>query len=149
VRVFLSMTALASTSRAFAAAPQWAVAVLPSGHEYSLEVAADDATRERGYMFREHVGAREGMIFLFDAADRHSFWMKNCRVALDIVWLDAALRIVDIAHDAAPCPERGECPSLLPVEPARYVLELAAGTSEREGLRRGTPLVVLSEPPLR
>ncbi len=134
---------------AHSAAPQWAVAVLPSGHEYSLEVAADDASRERGYMFRDRIGEREGMIFVFESMQRHSFWMKNCRVALDIVWLDAAFRVVDIARDRPPCPQQGECPSVLPTQPARYVVEFAAGTTRREGLARGNAVVVLAEPPLR
>ena len=143
---------LASTlwiSTASAATPTWAVAVLPSGHEFSLEVAADGAARERGYMFRDRVGEREGMIFVFESTERHSFWMKNCRIALDILWLDAAFRVVDIAHDRAPCPAQGDCPSVQPAEPARYVVEFAAGTARREGLHHGDPVVVLSEPPLR
>lgn len=152
VTATLALLALLASSAiwsARAAAPQWAVVVLPSGHEFSVEVAADPASRQRGYMFREHVGARDGMLFIFDAPERHSFWMKNCRVALDIVWLDAGFRVVDIARDQAPCPEAGECPSVLPAEPARYVVEFAAGTTAREGLKRGSTVVVLSEPPLR
>ena len=129
--------------------PQWAVAVLPSGAEFSLEVAADAASREKGYMFRDRVGEREGMIFVFEEPDRHAFWMKNCRVSLDILWLDAAFRVVDIAHDRKPCPERGECPSVQPLEPARYVLEFAGGTAKREKLKRGDAVVVLAERPSR
>jgi hypothetical protein len=48
-------------------APQWAVAVFPSGTEFDLEIAADPMTRARGYMERERVGPREGMLFIFDA----------------------------------------------------------------------------------
>ena len=128
--------------------PRWAVAVLPSGHEFSLEVAADAASRENGYMFRDRIGEREGMIFVFESSGRHSFWMKNCRTSLDIVWLDAAFRVVDMAPDQKPCPATGECPSVEPAEPARYVVEFAGGTAMREKLKRGDPLVILAEPSL-
>jgi uncharacterized membrane protein (UPF0127 family) len=141
---------LAGAIRAEAApAPRWAVGVLPSGHEFALEVAADDASRGRGYMERESVGRREGMLFIFDVSDRHSFWMKNCKVALDIVWLDSEERVVWIEAERKPCPAIGECPSIVPAAPARYVVEFAAGTVAAESLKLGDALVVLSNPPLR
>lgn len=130
-------------------ASRWAVAISPSGHEFSLEVAADPETRARGYMFREHVGPREGMLFVFEDSDRHSFWMKNCKVRLDIVWLDEAFRIVHIARDLPPCPPNGPCPSVGPPGPARYVVEFASGTARAEGLKVGDVIAVLSDPPLK
>lgn len=145
----LAGVALAQGPAHAAAAPRWAVAVLPSGHEFTLEVAADDPSRQRGYMGREKVGAREGMIFVFDGAARHAFWMKNCRVPLDIVWLDANLRVVWVAERQKPCPAEGDCPSVAPPMEARYVLEFAAGTVAAEALKPGDSIVVLSEPALR
>jgi hypothetical protein len=130
-------------------APRFAVAVLPSGHEFALEVAADDVSRARGYMGREKIGPREGMLFIFGVDERHSFWMKDCKASLDVVWLDAGLRIVWIAKGQAPCPPKGECPSIVPPAPARYVLEFAAGTASAESLVAGDSVVVLSDPPLR
>lgn len=134
---------------AAARAPGWAVAVLPSGHEFALEVAADDVARQRGYMGREKIGPREGMIFVFDDDSRHSFWMKDCKVALDLVWLDANGRVVFTAVDRPPCPATGDCPSILPPVPARFVVEFAAGTVAAESLKHGETIVVLSDPPLR
>lgn len=132
-----------------APAPRWAVAVLPTGHEFALEVAADDVSRQRGYMGRERIGPRAGMLFVFDGDDRHSFWMKDCKVALDIVWLDVMGRVVWVAENRAPCPATGDCPSIVPPSPARYVVEFAAGTVAAEALKPGDAVVVLSDPPLR
>ncbi len=149
-----AVAALAMGGLLFAAAvqarevPEAAVAILPSGAEFVLEIAADPESRAQGYMFREHVGPREGMLFLFDADHRQPFWMKNCRVPLDILWLDDKLRIVHIAPDQPPCPEDGECHSVRPMRAARYVLEFAGGTVRAQKLKLGDPIVVLSEPPL-
>lgn len=129
--------------------PEWAVAVFPSGTEFNLEIAAEPGKRALGYMFRERVGPNEGMLFIFDAADRHGIWMKNCKVALDIIWLDEQWRVVEIARNRQPCPESGECSSVSPFRPARYVLEVAAGVTAKEGLEPGDTLVILSEPALR
>ena len=123
-----------------------AVAILPNGAAFTLEVAADDESRARGYMFREHVGPREGMLFVFESSGRHGFWMKNCRVALDLVWLDASRRVVQIAENAPPCPADGPCPVVEPMRPARYVLEFAGGTARREGLRVGDTVSLLTDP---
>ena len=134
---------------ALLAAPSFAVGVLPSGAEFTLEIAADPESRATGYMFRDHVGPREGMLFLFEEPARHSMWMKNCRVSLDLIWLDASRRIVHLAESQPPCPADGPCPIIEPMRPARYVLELAGGTARREGLRLGDAVTLLSDPPIR
>lgn len=126
-----------------------AVAVLPNGAEFSLEVAADTDSRARGYMFREAVGPRQGMIFVFDGDDRHAFWMSHCRIALDMVWMDANFRVVDVAERQPPCPEQGDCPTVTPRAPGRYVLEFAAGTVARESLHVGDSVVILRNDPPR
>jgi uncharacterized membrane protein (UPF0127 family) len=125
----------------------WAAAVLPSGTEFSLELAVEPETRARGYMFREEVGPREGMLFVFETADRHSIWMRNCKVALDIVWLDDKFRVLEVAAGQQPCPARGPCPSALPLRPAHYVLEVAAGNAELHGLVPGARIELLTEIP--
>jgi hypothetical protein len=122
------------------------VAILPSGAEFRLEIAADPETQRRGYMFRERVPADEGMLFVYREAGRRSFWMKNCKVPLDIVWLDDASRVVEIAHSLPPCPASGPCPSVEPQRWARHVLELAGGTATREGLSIGDLVTIVPEP---
>jgi uncharacterized membrane protein (UPF0127 family) len=121
---------------------EWAVAVLPGGQEFMLEVARDGMSQARGYMFREHVGPREGMLFVYEDTGRHSIWMKNCKVPLDVVWLDASYRVVHLAS-LAPCPPEGYCPGTLPPTPSRYVLEFAAGTVREQGLEIGDAVVVV------
>ncbi len=129
-----------------AAAPT--VAIFPSGAEFRLEIAADTASQRRGYMFREHVGPDEGMLFVYADIGRRPFWMKNCRVPLDIVWLDASSRVIEIAHSVPPCPPTGPCPNVEPQRMARNVLEVAAGTARRERLTAGDLVTIVPEPTL-
>jgi len=147
VAVVATLVCLAATLSN--AAPKWAVAVFPSGEEFSMEIAADDDSRAHGYMFRETIDPNEGMLFIFDRSGTYPFWMKNCKIALDIIWLDDGLRVVDIAHDQKPCPTEGVCPSVGPLRAARYVIEVAAGTAKREGLKSGDRMTILSEPALQ
>jgi uncharacterized membrane protein (UPF0127 family) len=141
----IAMVALVGSTVAATEVGAWALVVLPSGAEITAEVATDAPSRQRGYMFREHVGPREGMLFVFDTTAHHGFWMKNCKIALDMIWLDEQLRVVDVAHDRQPCPETGACPTIQPMRAARYVLELAAGGARREGLDIGDRISVLWE----
>ena len=124
----------------------WAVAVLPSGAEFTLEIADDPQSRWRGYRHREHVAADEGMLFIFSREQPVSFEMKDCLVSLDMIFLDSKLQVVEIARDRQPCPEKGACPPIAPMRNAQYVLELAGGTAGREGLKPGDRITVLSEP---
>jgi uncharacterized membrane protein (UPF0127 family) len=100
-------------------------------------------------MGREDIGAREGMIFIFEDDGPHGFWMKDCKTSIDMVWLDVNLRVVWIAKSQPPCPADGDCPLVTPPTLARFVLEFAAGTATTESLTVGDSVVVLSEPPLR
>lgn len=126
--------------------PEWAVAVFPSGAEFSLEIADTPRKRQIGYMFREKVAPTEGMLFPFDATARHGIWMKNCLVSLDILWLDKSFRVVEIFADARPCPAEGACPSIEPMQVADYVLEIAAGRAVEENLRPGDLIAIHPEP---
>ena len=123
-------------------------AVLPSGAEFTLEIADDPQSRWRGYRNREHVAADEGMLFVFSREQPVSFEMKDCLVSLDMIFLDSKLQVVEIAHDRQPCPEDGPCSPISPMRRAQYVLELAGGTAGREGLKPGDRITVLSEPPI-
>lgn len=121
----------------------WAIAMTPSGEEFTLELADTPRKRRLGYMFRERIGPREGMLFLFDDVDTHSIWMKNCVVPLDILWLDEGFRVVHQVRGAQPCPAGGPCPSMVPPMTSRYVLELAAGAAASAAIENGDRLVVL------
>jgi uncharacterized membrane protein (UPF0127 family) len=123
-----------------------AVAVFPNGAAFTLEVADDAESRRVGYMYRDSVGAAEGMLFVFEEDGLHSMWMKNCKVGLDMVWLDPAYRVVEFVERTKPCPEAGECPSIIPTKPSRFVLELASGTVARQSLKVGDAIAVLTQP---
>jgi len=97
------------------------------------EVAADDASRMQGLMFRKDLGKEEGMLFLFPADGRMPFWMHNTYLPLDIIFIGADHRIVDIAERAKPLSdELIQSKGLY-----RYVLEVNAGYAEQHRLKAG------------
>lgn len=129
--------ALLAASVSWAAPPAPTRVTLPSGAVYAVEVPQTQAARERGLMFRPRLAPRTGMLFIFPAVARHAIWMKNCLIALDLVWLDDAKRVVAIEAEAPPC-AKDPCPIYEPPIPSRYVLELPAGAARLEGLAVGS-----------
>ena len=60
------------------------------------EVARTVEQRRQGLSNRDHLAAGSGMIFVFDTEEVRSFWMQDTFIPLDIAYLDANARIIDI-----------------------------------------------------
>lgn len=86
------------------------------------EVAATPEERSRGLMYRDDVPDGTGMLFVFQRADVQSFWMANTYVPLDIAYMDASYRIIDILQ-MEPL-DTGSYPSSAP---ALFALEVRQG----------------------
>ncbi len=119
--------------------------VLPSGAVYALELARTPEQQTQGLMFRESLPSRTGMLFLFDDAAPHHFWMKNTMIPLDMIWLDESAKVLFVSADTPPC-RADPCPTYGPDAPARSVLEIAGGLGAREKVTVGSTLQVLDVP---
>lgn len=98
-----------------------------------VQVAADDRTRQTGLMFVRSMPENVGMLFDFHTARPVQFWMHNTYIPLDLLFVDAEGRILNIAARAPTCNDNG-----IPSEgAARSVIELNAGAAERLGIRPG------------
>lgn len=111
------------------------------GQRFSVEFAVDDAGRERGLMYRTELPANHGMLFVFPYTGEQAFWMKNTLVPLDMLYFGEDRRLVSMQLDVPPC-KADPCPSYPSNAPARYVLELPAGTAARIGMQIGDAMEV-------
>jgi len=110
------------------------------GERFSVELATTPEDQQLGLMFREHMDADKGMLFIFPSEGMRSFWMKNTRIPLDILYFDDELRLVSVAN-AKPCRVQ-RCPGYPSKGPARYVLELNAGKAAELALKPGDELLL-------
>jgi uncharacterized membrane protein (UPF0127 family) len=102
-------------------------------HAFQVEIADNDATRERGLMDRRYMAADHGMLFEFDRAAPVSFWMKNTYIPLDMIFISPSGVVTHIAANAEPLSER-----VIPSGgPSIAVLELNGGTAASIGLKVG------------
>ena len=105
------------------------------------EVARTFEERERGLMYRETLEKGRGMLFVFPDAQIRSFWMKNTFIPLDIAYLDAELRIVDI--QAMEAETLDSHPS---AQPAMFALEVPLGWFQEVGILVGAQARVVFGP---
>jgi uncharacterized protein len=108
--------------------------------EFVLEVAATAEARNRGLMRRDSMPADHGMIFVFTEEQPLSFWMRNTRIALDIIYLDRGGRVVSIKpmkpYDESSTPSDG---------PAQYAIEVNQGAAATAGVKVGDVLALPAE----
>lgn len=112
-----------------------------NGQEFVVELALTRDEQAMGLMFRESMPDNAGMLFVFPSEAVRSFWMKNTRIPLDILYFDDDLRLVSMAERARPCTVQ-RCPSYPSEGQARYVLELNAGKARELGLKPGDELIL-------
>jgi len=90
---------------------------------FNVRLADTNETRAKGLMYEKSMSDDDGMLFVFDEENYHGIWMKNTYIPLDVVWINESGTIVDVQtmqpHDLN---------THIPNKPAKYVLEVNAGT---------------------
>ena len=116
--------------------------VLPNGKAIRVEVMSRPIDMARGMMFRDTLPPNHGMLFIHGGMGGHSYWMYNVRIPLDIIWIDANRRVVEISANTPPCLAKSAktCPSYGGNEAAMYVLELNGGAAAKNGVKVGSVL---------
>lgn len=114
---------------------------VPGGAIIHAELADTPQKRAEGLMYRTHLGADRGMLFTFLQAQPWTFWMKNTKIPLDIIWMNDKKQIVHIEPNVPICTRQDDsCPQYRPNDESLYVLELAGGRAESLKLQRGSKL---------
>ena len=132
MRILLCVLMLATCTSCASSEP----GVELGGKTFRVEIAETSEKQALGLMFRDSMPRDEGMIFIFPNEAPRSFWMKNTRIPLDIMYFDRDLKLVSISADTPPC-RVSRCPSYPSSKPAMYVLELNAGMAAELGVGPG------------
>ncbi len=116
------------------------------GETLRVDVARTPDERARGLGGRASLAPGTGMLFPFERAERHAFWMAGMYFDIDIVWIRDG-RIVDVSERLPhPPPEldplTASLPEYRPREPADLVLEVPAGTARARGWQPGDTVEV-------
>lgn len=126
VFVSLAVSACASEPRVVLRTASGEIAV-------RVEVVSTPTQQAVGLMYRKELGAMAGMLFIFDTAIEHPFWMKNTVLPLDMIFLGDDRKVVGIVKGAVPFTTTSRTVGA----PSRYVLEVNAGFSDKHGVKNG------------
>jgi hypothetical protein len=99
---------------------------------FTIEIAKTHAEQEKGLMKRDGMPEDHGMIFLMADEEVQSFWMKDTRFPLDILFLNNGGKIVSI-HQMQAYDEKNTSSDF----PARYAIELNKGIASKAGVKVG------------
>lgn len=109
----------------------------------AIEIAESDSAQARGLMNRRSLPSRGGMLFVNEDMDMRSFWMKNTPLALDIIFVDDSLHIVNIAKRTMPFTET----RVNSTDSAQYVVEVRAGFTDQHNITDADRIVWRRTPP--
>ncbi|MGH7484636.1 MAG: DUF192 domain-containing protein [bacterium] len=115
---------------------------LPNGKVIQAEVMVKEQDMYRGMMFRDSLAPGHGMLFVHGQPIKVPYYMYQVRIPLDILWIDANRRIVEISANTPPCRAKSPtgCPTYGGHYLAQWVLELGGGVAAKDGLAVGDAL---------
>ena len=106
-------------------------------YRFDVYLAMNDAQRSRGLMFVRDLPATTGMLFVYEGNHPLSMWMKNTFIPLDMVFARADGTVINVIRNTEPQSLKSQRSS----EPAMFVLELNAGTTERLSIDENSRLI--------
>jgi uncharacterized membrane protein (UPF0127 family) len=104
-------------------------------HNIQAQLAQNPEQRATGLMFRKAMPNNEGMLFVFEAAAKQCFWMKNTLLPLSTAFVADDGTVVNI-EDMKPQTLDSHCSQ----KPVRYVLEMNQGWFAKRGIKAGSKL---------
>jgi len=137
----LAALLLAAAGLAQAQAPLPVRQVKVAGHALRVEVAATIEQRMKGLMFREKLGAGDGMLFVFDEPGYHAMWMKNTPLPLSVAFVDGAGAILNILDM-----EPHTLDQHAAAGPAVYAIETNKGWFAKRRIKAGDKVTGLPKP---
>ena len=108
-----------------------------TSYDFRVYLATDFDQQRRGLMFVRKLPEDTGMFFIYENEGIRSMWMKNTYIPLDMVFARGDGSVTNVVTDTVP----QTLDSHTSTEPARFVLELNAGTARRLGIGKRSRLV--------
>lgn len=108
-----------------------------TSHEFRVYLATEFEQQRRGLMFVRELPPDVGMLFIYESDAIRSMWMKNTYIPLDMVFARADGTVINVVSNTVPQTLNSHAST----EPARFVLELNAGTARKLGIGKRSRLV--------
>jgi uncharacterized membrane protein (UPF0127 family) len=104
--------------------------------QLDIEFAETEYETQTGLMYRSAMKQNQGMLFIFKDEKPRSFYMKNTRIPLDIIYINTDKKIVSYQENTQPFNQS----SLPSYKEAKYVLEVNSGLVKQWHLKVGNSI---------
>ncbi|MBA3976858.1 MAG: DUF192 domain-containing protein [Nitrosopumilus sp.] len=107
------------------------------GLDINVILAETPDQKTKGLSVKNSLKENEGMLFIFDSPRKNSFWMKDMKFPIDIIWINSDYRIIHIEKNLPPCTSFLICKSYSPDENSQYVLEVNSNYTTKNNITVG------------
>jgi uncharacterized protein len=114
--------------------------VMVKGFELNTDVPVTNELMAKGLAVKNQLKENEAMLFVFEDPAKHSFWMKDMKFPIDIIWLDSDGKVTHIEQNLQPCVSAFICPDYTPDLDSQYVLETVPGFTQRHNISAGNSI---------
>ena len=108
---------------------------------FSVLVAKSDIEKQIGLSSKDKITEDQGMLFLFDKPDYYSFWMKEMKFPIDIIYI-VNDKVTTVISNVKPPSSSVNLPIYQPKEKSDMVLEVNAGLAEKYKIQKGTTIKI-------
>lgn len=106
------------------------------------ELADTNIKRTKGLSNKEKLAENQGMLFVFEKPGFYSFWMKEMKFPIDILWIDSEQKVIDLTENLSP----ETFPQIFqPLKPVQYVLEVNAGFIKKYNIKIGDKIKIIKK----
>lgn len=144
IRLLLGLAVVIFTviliSSFFTSKSQEPTQVTINNEKFHVEIAKTDKEKQIGLSNKEVLGANEGMLFLFDKPDYYSFWMKEMKFPIDIIFINGNKVTTIFSNALPPSGSEGNLTIYQPKEKSDKVLEVNAGLAKELNLKEGSSI---------
>ena len=102
-----------------------------------VDLAKTLEQQAKGLSIKNTLNENEGMLFIFDTPKEYSFWMKDMKFPIDIIWISSDNKIVHIEKNLQPCTFFLICTSYSPHANSKYVLEVPSNYTTKNNITIG------------
>lgn len=110
-----------------------------ANQKFNIEVAKTDQEKQVGLSKTEVLGENDGMLFVFDEPDYYSFWMRNMKFPIDILFINGD-KVNTIIENASPSADSSSLEIYKPKEKSDKVFEINAGTVKKYNIKEGSTI---------
>ncbi|MFL6474057.1 MAG: DUF192 domain-containing protein [Nitrososphaera sp.] len=117
------------------------VNVTANGRTLIADISATNEQMTKGLAIKDQLDENQAMLFVFENEAEHTFWMKDMKFPIDIIWINADKTVIHVEHNLQPCSTVLLCTTYKANGNSLYVLETVGGFTQKYGITNGTHIV--------